>query len=92
MASPNPNRREARVPSKDFDQAQEELIADARGSRTFSQLVEQKLVALLRGGPGHFREEAGRPEDVRRIPRGPQVAALPSSPLARPKDPSCETP
>jgi hypothetical protein len=46
----------------------EVLVADARGGLTPAQMVDQKLLALTRGGnSGLYTQAAGRPQDLRRI-------------------------
>jgi hypothetical protein len=54
---------------------EEVLVADPRGSLTPAQMVQQKLLALLRTGPGLFLPAAGRLQDIRRIPVGPKTPA-----------------
>jgi len=50
----------------------EVLVIDPRGGLTPAQLVEQKLLALLRAGnPGLYAQAAGGPQDVRRTRGGP---------------------
>lgn len=45
------------------------LVADPRAGMTPSQVVDQRLLALLgRGNPGLYIQASGRPGDVRRSP------------------------
>src|SRR5262249_49193821 len=57
------------------------FVAGARAGLTPAQLVDRKLLALLRSGnPGLFLQATGRPEDVRRIPGGPHTPPSASGP------------
>jgi hypothetical protein len=50
---------------------EEVLVADPRGGLAPAQMVDQKLLALLRtGNPGLFLQAAGGLQDIRRLPRG----------------------
>jgi hypothetical protein len=54
--------------------AEEILISDPRGRLSPAQMVEQKLLALLRtGNPGLYAQAAGGRQDVRRT--GPGLEA-----------------
>jgi hypothetical protein len=51
-------------------ESDEVLVADPRGGLTPAQMVDQMLVARLHTGhPGLVLQAAGRPQDVRRLPR-----------------------
>lgn len=64
------------------EEAEEVLIDDPRGRLSPSQMVDQKLLALLRGGnPGLFLQAAGNLQDIRRIPREQKAVALLSTRL-----------
>ena len=58
----------------------EVLVIDPRGRLTPAQLVERKLLALLRtGNPGLYAQAAGGRHDLRRTRGGPD-GALPVVP------------
>ena len=44
---------------------EELLVVDARAGLTPAQMVEQKLLTLLDGQPGLFRQAIGRPVNIR---------------------------
>ncbi|HKI35278.1 MAG TPA: hypothetical protein VKA46_25700 [Gemmataceae bacterium] len=51
------------------------LVADPRGRLAPAQMVEQKLLALLRtGNPGLYAQAVGSRPDVRRTRGGPESA------------------
>lgn len=65
-----PQRPSPEVAATTLAEPDETLVADPRGSWTPSQMVDQKLLALSRiGNPGLFLQAAGRPQDIRRLPR-----------------------
>jgi hypothetical protein len=58
------------------DEPEEVLIADPRGRLTPSQMVDEKLLALLRNGnPGLYLQAAGKSLDIRKIPLDHNVIA-----------------
>ncbi len=58
------------------DEAEEVLIADPRGRLSPSQMVDRKLLALLRtGNPGLYLQAAGKSLDIRKIPQDRNVIA-----------------
>jgi hypothetical protein len=58
------------------EEPEEVLIADPRGGMAPAQMVDLKLLALLRGGnPGLCFQAAGRLNDIRMIPREQKAAA-----------------
>jgi hypothetical protein len=60
----------------------EVLVLDPRGTLSAAQMVERKLLALLRtGNPGLFAQAAGGRHDLRRKRAGPD-GAHPSVPGA----------
>jgi hypothetical protein len=55
------------------EEPEEVLIADPRDGLSPSQMVDQKLLALLQSGnPGLYLQSTGTPQDIRRIPAEPQ--------------------
>jgi len=53
----------------------EDLVVDPRGRLTPTQMVEQKLLALLRtGNPGLYAQASGGQQDLRRAHGGPEGA------------------
>jgi hypothetical protein len=49
----------------------EVLIADPRGRLSPAQMVDEKLLVLLRSGhPGLYCQASGRPQDIRQTPEG----------------------
>ena len=61
-----------RPPSRRPDEV---LVLDPRGRLTPAQMVDQKLLALLRAGnPGLYAQAAGGRHDLRRTRVGPEGA------------------
>jgi hypothetical protein len=54
------------------EEPEEVLIADARDRLSPSQMVDQKLLALMRSGnPGLYLQATGTPQNIRGLPQGP---------------------
>jgi hypothetical protein len=54
------------------EEPEEVLITEDRERLTPSQMVDQKLLALMRGGnPGLYLQATGKPQEIRRLPHGP---------------------
>src|SRR5438105_3725469 len=54
------------------EEPEEVLITEDRERLTPSQMVDQKLLALMRtGNPGLYLQATGKPEEIRRLPQGP---------------------
>jgi hypothetical protein len=54
------------------EESEEVLITEDRERLTPSQMVDQKLLALMRGGnPGLYLQATGKGQEIRRLPQGP---------------------
>ena len=70
--SPKQSAANAAPPVRGSDEV---LVIDPRGTLTPAQMVERKLLALLRtGNPGLYAQAAGGRHDLRRTRVGPDGA------------------